>query len=257
MQKTIMKKIIFVISVFLLFISSCSKDSGVSNQNTGLNGGNNTGTGGSLAKFTIVNNHMYCLDYHEMKVFDISNTQNPVYKNKITINFDIEAMFPYNNKLFVASRTAMYIYNVNNPENPVLESQVQHLTGCDPVVVKDNYAYLTIHGGNRCGNTFNQLQVYDVSDIRYPQFIKSYDLTSPLGLGVQDNYLYVCDQNSGLVIFDISKPNNPEKKYIFTGEKYMDVIPMGNYMICMVEKGVVFLDITNPLMIKKLSTIKG
>ncbi len=249
-------KTYFLALIAILFISSCDKNSSVSNSS------NTTGQGGSLARFTIVNNYLYTVDGEYLSVFDISNASTPVYKNKIQIGFNIEAIFPYNDKLFIASNTAMYIYSIANPSSPTQEHYVQHLTGCDPIVANDSVAYLTIHGGNRCGSSLNQLQVYDIKNIYTPQLSNTINMTNPMGLGMKGNTLYVCDNGTGLKIFDITKPYNPILISILTGENFIDVIIMDTpimetFMICMLTDGVAYYNVTNPTQPVKLGTVKN
>ncbi len=245
-----MKKIFYLCGLFFLF-AACSKESAVSN------GSGTVGQGGSLARFTIVGNYLYTVDGTYLSVFDISNNNSPLYKNKIQVGFNIEAVFPFENKLFIASNNAMYIYSISNPESPEFESNVSHLTGCDPIVADDSVAYLTVHGGNRCGSQINQLQVYNVTNIANPDFITSINLTNPMGLGMKGNYLFVCDNGTGLRVFDITKKYEPQAKYIITGESFVDVIPAGNLLICMLTNGVAYYDITDPNNIVKLGTVKN
>lgn len=247
-----MKNTIYIFAILILFISACSKDSG----NT-IGSGNSVGQGGSLARFTIVNNYLYTVEGESLSVFDISNANNSIFKNKITIGFNIEAIFPFENKLFIASNSAMYIYNINDPQNPQFESNVQHLTGCDPIVATDSVAYLTIHGGNRCGSQLNQLQVYNITNISNPTLKQTINLTNPMGLGIKGNYLYVCDNGTGLRVYDISDKYHPIPLNILTGESFVDVIPTGNLLICMLTNGIAYYDISNPTNILKLSTIKN
>ncbi len=249
-MQTIMKKIIlFLITGIFWICAGCTKENAV--------GTNTTGTGGSLARFTIIGNYLYTVDGESISVFDIALSQAPVYKNKVRVGFNIEALFPFENKLFLASSNAMYIYSLNNPESPEFEANVQHLTGCDPVIADSNVAYLTIHGGNRCGSNLNQLQVYDVSNIASPDFIKSYQLTNPMGLGMKGNRLFVCDNGTGLRIFDITDRYNPVALNIVSGESFVDVIPYGNLLICMLTNGVAYYDISNPNTITKLGSVKN
>lgn len=246
-----MKKLFYFSTLIMLFCVACDKNSNVSN------GGNSTGQGGSLARFTIVDHYLYTVDGNYLSVFDIANNNTPVYKNKIMAGFNIEALFPFENKLFLASSTAMYIYSVDNPESPQFETQVQHLTGCDPVIADSNVAYLTIHGGNRCGSNINQLQVYNVQNIANPDFIKSYTLTNPMGLGMKGNRLFVCDNGTGLRVYDITDRFNPVALNIVTGESFVDVIPSGNVLICMLTDGVCYYDISDPNMMVKLGSVKN
>jgi hypothetical protein len=246
-----MRNILYMSAVLLLLATACTKESALNN------GGGSTGQGGSLARFTIVGNYLYTVDGVHLSVFDISNNNTPLYKNKIQVGFDIEAIFPFENKLFIASSTAMYIYSITNPEAPEFESNVSHLTGCDPIVANDSVAYLTIHGGNRCGSSINQLQVYNITNIAHPIFKKSINLTNPMGLGMKGNSLFVCDNGTGLRVFDITNKYDPQVINIITGETFVDVIPAGNLLICMLTNGVAYYDITDEKNIVKLGSVKN
>ncbi len=250
------KQFLLLIALFaVLFFTSCEKGSNTTSSPLGNTG--SSGKGGSLAKFTIVNQYLYTIDGEYLSAFDISNSSNPILKSKQKINFDIEALFPFKNKLFIASNSAMYIFSLNNPESPTMESAVQHFTGCDPVVANDSFAFLTVHGGTRCGSTINELQVYSIKNLYYPQLLSRVQMVNPYGLGLQDNTLFVCDNGVGIQVFDVSKPSEPKSLSIITGENFVDVIPMGQYMICMLSDGVAFYDISNRNNIQKLSVIKN
>lgn len=246
-----MKNIFYCAAVLLLLCTACTKENSVSN------GSSPVGQGGSLARFTIVNNYLYTVDGTFLNVFDISNNNTPLFKNKVMVGFAIEAIFPFEDKLFIASNNAMYIYTIANPEVPALESQVQHLTGCDPIVADDTVAYLTIHGGNRCGSELNELQVYNVTNIANPKFKKSISMTNPMGLGMKGNRLFVCDNGTGLRVFDITNKYDPAPLYIVTGESFVDVIPSGNLLICMLTDGIAYYDSSDPNQLVKLATVKN
>lgn len=251
-----MKQVTLLLALLIAILAGCDKNSSVSN------GQSVVGQGGSLARFTIVGNYLYTVDGEYLSVFDISNTGNPVYKNKMQVGFNIEALFPFNGKLFIASNTAMYIYTISNPSQPVKESQIDHLTGCDPIVANDTVAYLTIHGGNRCGSMLNQLQVYDIHSITHPQFITSINMSNPMGLGMKGQRLYVCDHGTGLRVLDISDPYDPTQEQIITGESFMDVIivelpTMETILVAMLSDGIAYYNITDPNQITKLATVKN
>lgn len=251
-----MRKLLLILAISTFGFTSCDKNSSGTTTNPGSIGG--TGQGGSLARFTIVNDYLYTVDGQNLNIFDIASGANPVFKNKINIGMDIEAIFPFKGKLFIASNSGMYIYGISNPIQPNYESFAQHLTGCDPVVANDSIAFLTVHGGNRCGSQVNQLQLYDIHNIAYPQFITSINLTNPYGLGLKDSVLFVCDNGTGIRAYNVKNPYNVKPMYVITGENYLDVIPMNNnIMVCMLTNGVAFMDISNLNQIVKLGTVKN
>ena len=98
----------------------------------------------------------------------------------------------------------MLIYSVANPLKPEYVRAVWHVFGCDPVAVENDIAYVTIHSGNACGQTSNDLIIYDVSDVKDPRHIDTYAMKNPKGLGIDNGTLFLCDD--GLKIYNASDP---------------------------------------------------
>ncbi len=194
--------------LFLLtFLSSCIE----SNFND-FNVGGNTSSGGSLASFTIVNNHLYAVNSTSIIPIDISDLAKPEPLEIVTIGTGIETIFPYKDQLFIGSNSALFIYDISDPEVPVRTTFFQHATGCDPVVVKDDYAYVTIRDGVSCNNFFrlNVLDIINVADPFNTFLVREIPLTNPRGLATGCNdKLFVCDGPSGLLQFDITDPEDP------------------------------------------------
>ncbi|TVZ27040.1 hypothetical protein JM83_2049 [Gillisia sp. Hel_I_86] len=190
-----------------------------------------SGTGGSMARFNISDNFLYVVGEYNLSVFDISNPTSPTITSQEQVGWQIETIFNKEGYLYLGSATGLYIYNIENPGTPVYASEIQHIYGCDPVVVQDDLAYVTIRGGNICGQEFSQLEIIDVSDKKNPQSLQIYEMESPYGLGVKDNRLFVCDGEFGLKIYDTSK--SPELDMIDHFEEFTayDVIPMENVLI--------------------------
>jgi hypothetical protein len=194
-----MKKIILLLSFFLFF--ACSQDS---TQNTSSSP---DGQGGSLAIFALKGNYLYGVDNFDLNVFSLINPSKPVVVNKISVGFNIETLFSFENNLYIGSRNGMYIYSLENPENPTLLSSVFHFTSCDPVVANATNAFVSLHSNTNCGTNINVLQIYDTSSITNPVLIHSRNLISPKGMALYGNSLLVCDDV--IKIFDISNPVEP------------------------------------------------
>lgn len=231
-----MKRIIYILSVFL-FVAACDKtDNTVAPMGTS---DGNTGQGGSLARFTIANDHLYVVDNKKLYTYSLANSATPVLTNNQQISTDIETIYAYQDKLFIGSQEAMYIYSISDASHPVREGQASHVRACDPVVAKDKYAYVTVRSGTSCGGTISALMVYDITYISNPSLKKTINLEGPYGLGIKDNRLYVCNGSNGLNVYDISIPTNPQLVKKIQGDTFYDVIPTNDVLICMVQGGTV------------------
>lgn len=249
----IYRLILWVLTLSFVF-SACTKSSSDNSNHTG--GG--TGQGGSLARYTIVGKYLYTVDGSSLRIFDLDASGGPQLVNQQNIGFNIETLFPFNNYLFIGSNSAMYIYSLNNPAQPQQLSESVHFTGCDPVVANDTMAYLTIHGGTICRSNINELQVYDIKDLQNPIWKKSISMTHPLGLGLNNQYLYVCDQEKGLYVYDVQQGANPILLNTLQGEVFLDVIPdiASKTLIAMLKDGIALYDMNDPVQLPKLSVIK-
>ena len=248
-----MKKLIpFFIGLLLLL--GCDK---VSMSDTAAYGPSN-GVGGSMARFTIVGNYLYTVDKTDLKVFNITNPAEPVFGQTVPVGFEIETIYPFGDKLFIGSTSVVHIFSIADPSRPQKLSEAispNVLRRCDPVVAKDKVAYATLRANGPCGGTGSILAVYDITNIAAPVQRHFVNISEPYGLGYANNTLFVCDKAQGLLVFDITKPFEPQLiKSVKDGE-YIDVIPFGNLLVCWVSNGMLLYDITdnnNPQLLTRI-----
>ncbi len=231
-----MKKLALLYSIAVLFlVTSCSKDSTGSSDITG----GNTGQGGSLARFAVVQDHLYIVDGTKLKVFDVSNPQNPIYISNQELNVTVETIFPRDSvTLFVGTTSGMYIYDVSQAPVVNLISWHSHIVSCDPVVANQEYAYVTLHedqDNNRCNRGVNQLDILDISDLSEPRLITTFPMIKPLGLGIYGDTLLVCDH--GVKVMDVSNPNQLKLLNAIEDIDAVDIIPNGDLMIISTTTG--------------------
>ena len=169
-----------------------------------------TGQGGSLARFKIVEDYLYAVDSHNINIFDISSLEAPQELNDVHAGFDIETIFNRGDQLFLGSMRGMYIYDISSPEAPQFIAEFQHGTACDPVVVDDNFAYITLRAGNFCGALESSLEIVDISDLYNLKLVKSYSMDNPYGLGIKNELLFICDDASGLKVYNKTDVENLE-----------------------------------------------
>jgi hypothetical protein len=215
-----------------------------------------SGQGGSLARFMIVGDYLYCIDLSSLVVFSIADSGNPVYRNRVTIGWDIETIFSKDSLLFIGGMNGMYVYNISNPEKPVQLSQFRHARGCDPVVVDDTVAYVTIRNGNACGAGSNQLLVIGVGDVKNPILLSTYQCSNPYGLAIHNKYLYLCDGTQGLRIYNIKNATTLEQKTNMKEIVPHDVIIHNGILYLIANNLVLLYSITDPINPILLSTIQ-
>lgn len=215
------------------------------------------GTGGSTARFTLMNSSLYTVDHQSLRLFNVSDPANPEFVNRIELGWGIETIFPYRDKLFIGSTTGMHIYDAADPAAPVKLSVYEHVTSCDPVVVQGNYAYVTLRSDNSCRFGSNLLDVVDVENPANPKLVSSFPMLNPHGLTVTAKNLYICEGNNGLKSFDHSDVKKiGEKQLAFiTDVDALDVIAGPKSLIVTGEKGVYQYEYTNPAELKLLSRI--
>jgi hypothetical protein len=221
------------------------------------------GVGGSMARFTMVNDYLYTVDQSSLRTFSISKLDNPILSNTTVFGWGIETIFPHKDKLFLGSTTGLFIIDIANPTQPKLLSNFSHARKCDPVFVEGNLAYVTLSGGGACGGNGSQLDVIDITSLTQPKLLKTYPMKQPKGLSILENTLYLCDD--GLKIFDVTKWETIDQnlKAHIKGFDSYDVISFSENVNNVKQKvamvigadGFTQLDVTNPLAPKELSKI--
>ncbi len=213
------------------------------------------GMGGSMARFSIVNNVLYTVSNSDLKSFDISNTNDPSLHSSQSIGWNIETIYPLKDKLFIGSNTGMSIFSIADPFQPVKQGNFAHAFSCDPVVADDDYAYVTLRTDNNCRQAQNLLDIVDIANVMSPTLRKSYSMTNPHGLSIDGDLLFVCDGKDGLKLFDVSNRNAIKLQKHFEGIETYDVIAFNGLALVVAKDGLYQFDYTNLSNVKLVSRI--
>ena len=219
-------------------------------------GGSPFGVGGSMARFTIVNNYLYAVSESALNVVSIVNGADPVFTNKVQLGWGIETLYPFNNRLFIGSSTGMFIYDITNPTNPVKLGTFTHAKSCDPVIADNNNAFVTLRSGTPCNVTNEQLDVLDISNLSNPTLIKTYPMTNPHGLSKDGNTLIICDGRDGLKFYNATDVRNLSLQKQITGLDAYDVIAFNGWALIVAKNGLYQYDyssISNINLISKMN----
>jgi hypothetical protein len=223
--------------------------------NSASGSSNSTGVNGSMSRFSIYNNYLYSVINNYLNIFDLNNVIPKKAGADFYIGRNVETIFSYKDNMFMGTPTGMLIYSVKDPVKPEYQSSLSHVYGCDPVVVENDLAYVTVHSGNLCGQSSNELFIVNVSDVKNPKQLVSYTMTNPKGLGIDNGKLFLCDD--GLKVFNVTDPQTIMSNQLahYSGMDGYDVIPQNNILMMIASDGLYqynYSDINN---IKQISKI--
>lgn len=221
-------------------------------------GGESYGQGGSMARFTLMNGHLYAVDDYSLRIFDVNVASNPSYLDHMDLGWGIETIFPFQNKLFIGSSTGMHIYDASIPSEPQPMSVYQHITACDPVVVNETHAFVTLRSGMACNQGVNELHVLNIEDPHQPKLLKAYPMSNPHGLALSNNYLYLAEGNHGLKSFEVSDVMaiDANRREHLKSMKSVDIIAGPKSLIVIGPDGVCQFNYSKPDRLNPLSCIQ-
>ena len=235
-------KINYILLATIVILTSCYSDSGVAPG--GAFDSSSVSQGGSTAKFATSGTNLYVIDQFSLHTYDISIEKEIRFLNTITLNTQqLETIFPFGNYLFLGSTSGVHIIDITNPSSPYYLSEFQHVLSCDPVVTDGDFAYVTLRSGNFCGQSDDELQILDVSNITNPQLVVTYRLSSPKGLAINNDVLYICDD--GIRILDVSNKSNVHEIKHIPNIPANDVIFFNNRILVTADNGFYQFDVSD------------
>lgn len=220
--------------------------------------GSTFGIGGSMARFGLYDDYLYVVDKSNLNIFEVKTDGQPKDIGKQYVGWNVETMFMYDNHMFLGTQSGMIVFSLEVPTVPSYVSDFWHVTSCDPVVIADGYAYITLRGGTTCGSTVNRLDVLELADNYVDNnLVASYPLNGPYGLGIDDDILFVCDGNAGLKVYDAADKTHIDDHMIanFPEINAYDVIPVNGYLFMIGDDGFYLYDYSNLNNIQKLGEI--
>jgi hypothetical protein len=253
-MKMKMKSIFLGAALLFVALLSCNKE-----PYTG-GGSTDTGKGGSLARFTIVGNVLYTLTETSIISYNITNPSMPVVLDSLHTAWQadgVETIFAMGNNLFIGGSQGVHLFEIGIDGKPIYRSFYSHFKTCDPVVAQGQYAYSTIRSGSPCRinttGTTNELHVINISNINAPTRVITVPLTFPLGLGIDGNTLFVCDE--GLRVFDVSQPNSPRQTHHLKDVSALDVIPLNGLLLVIGDRKLTQINYKNLDSLRVYSTL--
>lgn len=229
--------------------------------NSGVGGSSGTsfGIGGSMARFGLYDKNLYTVDNSTLYMFDVTDPEAPFSIGKQNVGWQVETMFIYGDHMFFGTTTGMVVFSLKVPTTPNYVSTFTHATSCDPVVISEGYAYVTLRGGRICNNsTINRLDVVRLSsDYKSNTLVASYPMAGPYGLGIDGDILFLCDGDAGLKVYNVADKLKVTDHLIATFKNIntFDVIPVNGYLFMIGEDGFYMYDYNNLQDIKQIGHI--
>jgi hypothetical protein len=184
----------------------------------------------------------------------VADSTNPTQVSYAMAGYDLETIFPIQDKLLLGSKEGVFVYSISNPAAPAQVGEFKHGTACDPVIANSSYAYVTLHAGTQCGGAANELDILGATDISNATLVKTYPMTSPSGLCLDGSLLFVCDA-SVVKIFDVSDPDNLQLLSAVPVNNPSDVIAGDHVMMVVASDGLYQFDYTDPSHVAALSSL--
>ena len=265
-MKKVIQYIFFFLSVSILAlgIQNCASDA----QDLGVTDSSDTGIGGSYARFMIVGDFMYIVGTNSIQTLSLSNPTEPEVLDEQFITEGVESIFNLGTKLFVGSNNGFFIYDIEEngiPEklSEFLYEQIQIFNTCDPIVVNDSLAYVTLNTTTvvgRCRRIIqaqvNVLNIFSIRELDNPTLLAQYEMHNPKGVGLDGTTLFVCENDLGLKVFDVSNPVDIQLIAHFDDFTAFDVIPLGGLLLVVGPENVYQFDYSDLNNIHKISEIR-
>jgi hypothetical protein len=169
--------------------------------------GNSNQSSGTINRVTYSDGHVYILGRSDLNIIR-DDAAFEVVNHQASIGVEMETIFPYQNKLFIGSRSSMEIYDASNPSNPSRQYYFNHATSCDPVLPTGNAVYVSLRTGDfsECPGNTNALIVLDIENLQNPNQVDEIEMRSPYGMAAIGNLLFVGEGANGMTIFDATNP---------------------------------------------------
>ena len=257
-----MKNTIYIISLFALslLVSSCDADGQFAAQEAG-----GQVLSGSYANMLTLGDKLYVLGDGQLKTLSLADPEKPEQIDSKVLDFDIESLFISDGNIFVGSPAGMRIYTLDGNGIPEFRSltpyeAIGEIQPCDPIVANKDNAYATLSTSldvnGFCFRTvqLNELRIYDLDNLEQPVLINTVPMEEPKGVGLDGQHLFICENQDGLKILDVSNPLDVLEIEHFPDFRAFDVIPANGLLLVVGPELLHQFDYSDITNVTKLST---
>ena len=194
-------------------------------------------------RFKLWNNYLVAAGYPSLSVYDISNPSQPALTDSfVTLGGPASLVVLGNYAIFPSGINDIHVVDLSDPYNleqvgfatfgggvgllalkdsvvyaTAYRSGVRIIDFSDPtqpelVGFNERFGYnsITFDGDLAVASAFDEIQIYDVSNVIEPQRISGYVPTSRIiSTAINGDHLYLGDNEKGLLVADVSIPTEP------------------------------------------------
>ncbi len=199
----------------------------ISNPQNPIRMGSNNRVGGNA--IFVDGDYAYVPVASRLNIINIADPMHPVIANTYQLPQDIYcrnwAIAISNGYAYVAtSDSGLQILNVENPPHPtyVTKFRVMQYSSVSDVIVSGDYAYIA--------NQYNGVIIIDIQDPAHPRRVASChtSLSYTAGVAVDSNFVYSCDERTGVQVFDISNRGRPVLTAVYDTPGWADKAAISN-----------------------------
>lgn len=152
-------------------------------------------------------NLLFVADYDSLQIFDISDIHGA--ERKTIIPYDhLDDMLVDGNYLYCLNFSYLNIFDISDPDNIVMVCS-RHFTSGNSLALRDSMLYVV--SKVYPGMYENSLHMVNVADPTNAIKVKSMEYQRDFRKGVgSDGYLYIYEGGNGVLIYDLTIPENPE-----------------------------------------------
>jgi len=169
-------------------------------------------TGYYVERAEIIEDFLYLMVEDGIKIFDISQINDPVLLGEYINDFyNLDSFAVYNEKIYIADWSDITVINISDPTNPSFISMNPNFLLPHNISIQNDILYL-------CG-IFSGFSMYDIEDINNPVLVNTYSTPrEAIHYAVQDDILYLLDWSYGLQVIDMDNSTNPYEVYRYFDE---------------------------------------
>jgi len=234
-----------IASVVIAAVVAGCNESGTSTDGAGVSSVAQ-GQRGSTARMALIDDFLYAISGDVIQLFNVEGGQNPELWTSVQLDFGIETLFPYGNFLLVGADNGVFILDNSDRAAPLLIGEFTHATAIDPVVARDDIAYVTLSRdpAEFPNENTDRMDVVDISNPANPVLIHTVDMQGPRGLAIDGDLLHVCDSEGGIKTFTLENPREPTLEFVLPNDRCIDMILTDDILITISENDISQYDVT-------------